>query len=112
MESFKLHLLRLAREGRVEVPGVPVRGYTLVGEEEREDMAFYLVLEGELVIDLPQGQYLHLKRGGGRPGYGAPPPCAGGAGGASGGGVGPTRYTAPQGLYTLTTLLSRTRPSR
>ncbi|GAA6742724.1 cupin domain-containing protein [Thermus antranikianii] len=63
MESFKLHLLRLAREGRVEVPGVPVRGYTLVGEEEREDMAFYLVLEGELVIDLPQGQYLHLKRG-------------------------------------------------
>ncbi|QWK22472.1 hypothetical protein [Thermus antranikianii] len=63
MESFKLHLLRLAREGKVEVPGVPVRGYTLVGEEEREDMAFYLVLEGELVIDLPQGQYLHLKRG-------------------------------------------------
>ncbi|GBD40352.1 hypothetical protein HRbin38_00207 [bacterium HR38] len=63
MESFKLHLLRLAREGRVEVPGVPVRGYTLVGEEERQDMAFYLVLEGELVIDLPQGQYLHLKRG-------------------------------------------------
>ncbi|WP_135257089.1 hypothetical protein [Thermus caldilimi] len=63
MESFKLHLLRLAREGRVEVPGVPVRGYTLVGEEERQGMAFYLVLEGELVIDLPQGQYLHLKRG-------------------------------------------------
>ncbi|ETN87888.1 hypothetical protein CSW37_06435 [Thermus scotoductus] len=63
MESFKLHLLRLAREGKVEVPGVPVRGYTLVGEEERQDMAFYLVLEGELVIDLPQGQYLHLKRG-------------------------------------------------
>ncbi|WP_105317224.1 hypothetical protein [Thermus tenuipuniceus] len=63
MESFKLHLLRLAREGKVEVPGVPVRGYTLVGEEERQDMAFYLVLEGELVIDLPQGQYLHLKKG-------------------------------------------------
>ncbi|GAA5337188.1 hypothetical protein [Thermus antranikianii] len=63
MESFKLHLLRLAREGKVEVPGVPVRGYTLVGEEERQDRAFYLVLEGELVIDLPQGQYLHLKRG-------------------------------------------------
>lgn len=63
MESFKLHLLRLAREEKVEVPGVPVRGYTLVEKEEREDMAFYLVLEGELVIDLPQGQYLHLKRG-------------------------------------------------
>lgn len=63
MGSFKLHLLRLAREGKVEVPGVPVRAYPLDREEGREGKGFYLVLEGELVIDLPQGQYLHLKRG-------------------------------------------------
>ncbi|WP_114314127.1 hypothetical protein [Thermus caldifontis] len=67
MESFKLHLLRLAREGRVEVPGLPVRAYTLAIEasqgEERQGQGFYLVLEGELVIDLPGGRYLHLKRG-------------------------------------------------
>lgn len=64
MESFKLHLLRLAREGRVEVPGLPVRAYALEGEVERPGEAvFYLLLEGELVIDLPQGRYLHLRRG-------------------------------------------------
>ncbi|WP_243028410.1 hypothetical protein [Thermus albus] len=63
MESFKVHFLRLAREGRVEVPGVPVQGYPLTQEEGREKGGFYLVLEGELVIDLPQGRYLHLKRG-------------------------------------------------
>lgn len=63
MESFKLHLLRLAREGKVEVPGMAVRAYSLTREEERGEGGFYLVLEGELVIDLPQGRYLHLKRG-------------------------------------------------
>ncbi|WP_018111525.1 hypothetical protein [Thermus igniterrae] len=64
MESFKLHLLRLAREGRVEVPGLPVQAYALEGESERAGEAvFYLLLEGELVIDLPQGRYLHLRRG-------------------------------------------------
>ena len=46
MASFKLHLLRLARE-RVARPGP----------------AFYLLLEGELVVDLPEGRYLHLRRG-------------------------------------------------
>lgn len=63
MESFKLHLLRLAREGRVEVPGLPLRAYTLREGEERAQGAFYLLLEGELVIDLPEGRYLHLRRG-------------------------------------------------
>ncbi|WP_038058399.1 hypothetical protein [Thermus amyloliquefaciens] len=66
MESYKLHLLRLAREGRVEVPGLPVRAYSLAleaSQEERQGQGFYLVLEGELVIDLPGGRYLHLKRG-------------------------------------------------
>ncbi|MCS6868240.1 MAG: hypothetical protein NZ846_06700 [Thermus sp.] len=64
MESFKLHLLRLAREGVVEVPGLPVRAYALREEEARSGQGvFYVVLEGELVIDLPEGRYLHLKRG-------------------------------------------------
>lgn len=63
MQSFKLHLLRLAREGRVEVPGLAVRAYLLTQEEGREGAGFYLVLEGELVVDLPEGRYLHLKRG-------------------------------------------------
>ncbi|TFU16530.1 hypothetical protein [Thermus tengchongensis] len=63
MESFKLHLLRLARQGPVEVPGVPARAYTLLEPVEREGSGFYLLLEGELVIDLPEGRYLHLKKG-------------------------------------------------
>ncbi|WP_040684426.1 hypothetical protein [Thermus aquaticus] len=62
-ESVKLHLLRLAREGKVEVPGLPLRAYTLKGPEEGREGAFYLLLEGELVIDLPEGRYLHLRRG-------------------------------------------------
>lgn len=62
-ESYKLHLLRLAREGRVEVPGLPLRAYALKEGEERFQKAFYLLLEGELVIDLPEGRYLHLRRG-------------------------------------------------
>ena len=64
MASFKLHLLRLAREGQVEVPGVPgLRAYTLRERVERPGPAFYLLLEGELVVDLPEGRYLHLRRG-------------------------------------------------
>ncbi|GGM98341.1 hypothetical protein GCM10007092_10210 [Thermus composti] len=63
MESLKLHLLRLARRGPVEVPGLPLRAYPLLAPEERPPKAFYLLLEGELVIDLPEGRYLHLKRG-------------------------------------------------
>lgn len=47
MASFKLHLLRLAREGQVEVPGVPgLRAYTLRERVERPGPAFYLLLEG------------------------------------------------------------------
>ncbi|WP_022798376.1 hypothetical protein [Thermus islandicus] len=63
MESYKLHLLRLAREGVVEVPGVPLRAYALTAPEGPREGAFYLLLEGELVIDLPEGRYLHLRRG-------------------------------------------------
>jgi len=63
MASLKLHLLRLAREGQVEVPGLPLKAYTLKAPEEREESAFYLILEGELVIDLPEGRYFHLRRG-------------------------------------------------
>ncbi len=64
MESFKLHLLRLARQGPLEVPGLPLRAYPLEAPEERPGLPrLYLLLEGELVIDLPEGRYLHLKRG-------------------------------------------------
>ena len=57
MASFKLHLLRLARAGQ------GVRAYTLRGRVERPGPAFCLLLEGELVVDLPEGRYLHLRRG-------------------------------------------------
>ncbi|GLV49122.1 hypothetical protein TJA_22240 [Thermus sp. LT1-2-5] len=63
MESFKLHLLRLARAERVEVPGTPLKAYPLTEAEDRNGTAFYLLLEGELVIDLPEGRYLHLRKG-------------------------------------------------
>ncbi len=62
MESFKLHPLRLGREGPFGVPGLPLRVYPLRAPKVGEG-AFYLVLEGELLIDLPQGAYLHLRRG-------------------------------------------------
>lgn len=64
MESFKLHLLRLAKQGPLEVPGLPLRAYPLGAPEERPGLSrLYLLLEGELVIDLPEGRYLHLRRG-------------------------------------------------
>ncbi|APD09515.1 MULTISPECIES: hypothetical protein [Thermus] len=63
MESYKLHLLRLARAERVEVPGTSLKAYPLLEAEERQGTAFYLLLEGELVIDLPEGRYLHLRKG-------------------------------------------------
>ena len=45
------------------VPGLPLKAYALEGPEEREESAFYLLLEGELVMDLPEGRYLHLRPG-------------------------------------------------
>ena len=55
MASFKLHLLRLAREGQVEVPGVPgLRAYTLRERVERPGPAFYL-MHGWIWRDNPSG---------------------------------------------------------
>ncbi len=60
---YKLHLLRLAREGEVGWPGLPLKAYPLEARAERDGGAFYLVLEGEVVVDLPEGAYLHLRPG-------------------------------------------------
>ncbi|WP_342770220.1 hypothetical protein [Meiothermus luteus] len=41
----------------------PFRAYLLEAAEEVGQGRLYLLLEGELVIDLPDGGYLHLRRG-------------------------------------------------
>lgn len=62
--GYKLHLLRLARFGEVRWPDLPLRAYPLEAREERPwGGVFYLLLEGELVVDLPEGAYLHLRPG-------------------------------------------------
>ncbi|MCS7058788.1 MAG: hypothetical protein NZ849_10940 [Meiothermus sp.] len=62
---MKLHLIRLARaQGEARFPGLkPFRAYLLRVAEEVERGRLYVLLEGELVIDLPDGSYLHLRRG-------------------------------------------------
>jgi len=58
----KLHLKRLAREKEVRFPGVEhFRVYEARRREERPGGFIYVVLEGEVVIDLPDGRYLHLR---------------------------------------------------
>jgi hypothetical protein len=61
---MKLHLVRMSKaQGRARFPGVEgfearvVRAPEAVGESR-----MYLVLEGELIIDLPDESYLHLRR--------------------------------------------------
>ncbi|WP_152640232.1 hypothetical protein [Thermus filiformis] len=59
---MKLHLKRLAKEKEVRFPGVEhLRVYEAREREERTGEFVYVVLEGEVVIDLPDGRYLHLR---------------------------------------------------
>lgn len=61
---MKLHLVRMARaQGQARFPGV--EGFEtriLRAPEAVEETRLYLVLEGELIIDLPDRSYLHLRR--------------------------------------------------
>ncbi|RDI96133.1 hypothetical protein DV704_04250 [Meiothermus sp. QL-1] len=60
---MKLHLLRLARaQKEVRFPGLAAFwARRLEAAEEAMKGRLYLLLEGELVIDLPDGGYLHLR---------------------------------------------------
>ena len=62
---MKLHLVRLAkRQGEAHFPGI--KGFRSVLMSQPEDVSearMYLLLEGELVIDLPDQSYLHLRKG-------------------------------------------------
>ncbi|AEB10872.1 hypothetical protein [Marinithermus hydrothermalis] len=62
---MKLHLARLARaQGEVTLPAAPAfRAVHLVQRAAVDEKRLYILLEGELVIDLPDGSYLHLKPG-------------------------------------------------
>lgn len=62
---MKLHLLRLTkRQGEAHFPGVGgFRSVLLKAPEQVEEARLYLLLEGELVIDLPDQSYLHLRKG-------------------------------------------------
>lgn len=62
---MKLHLIRLAKaQGEARFPGVKgFRSYVLKAPEEVTEARMYLLLEGEVVVDLPDKSYLHLRRG-------------------------------------------------
>jgi hypothetical protein len=62
---MKLHLIRLAKaQGEARFPGVEgFRSYVLKEPEDVQESRMYVLLEGEVVIDLPDKTYLHLRRG-------------------------------------------------
>lgn len=62
---MKLHLVRLAKhQGQARFPGLE-GFFTLLLTETRqvEEPRLYVVLEGELIVDLPDHSYLHLRKG-------------------------------------------------
>jgi len=62
---MKLHLVRLAkRQGQARFPGLEgFFTYLLTQPEQVQEPRLYIVLEGEVVIDLPDHSYLHLRKG-------------------------------------------------
>jgi len=62
---MKLHLVRLAKRlGEARFPGIGgFRSYLLTQPEQVYESRMYVVLEGEVVIDLPDKSYLHLRKG-------------------------------------------------
>jgi len=63
--DMKLHLIRLAkRQGQARFPGLEgFFTYLLTQPEQVQEPRLYIVLEGEVVIDLPDHSYLHLRKG-------------------------------------------------
>ncbi|MER3444254.1 MAG: hypothetical protein C4333_09110 [Meiothermus sp.] len=61
---MKLHLVRMAKaQGQARFPGVEgFEARVLRAPEAVDEARMYLVLEGELIIDLPDRSYLHLRR--------------------------------------------------
>jgi len=67
--AVHLPLIRLSEADRFELPGWPgleLLRLTVPRERTGADRHLYVLLEGELLVDLPEGRYLHL-----RPGEGA-----------------------------------------
>lgn len=62
---MKLHLVRLAKhQGQARFPGLEDFTTLLLAEPRQVDEPhLYVVLEGEVVIDLPDRSYLHLRKG-------------------------------------------------
>ncbi|HGY09502.1 MAG TPA: hypothetical protein ENK37_05550 [Oceanithermus profundus] len=63
--AVRLPLTQLAAGGRFELPdwpGMEVRRLAAPAAQA-EGRVLYLVLAGELLVDLPDGRYLHLHRG-------------------------------------------------
>lgn len=62
---MKLHLVRLAKRlGEARFPGLEgFRAYLLTQPEQVAEARLYVLLEGEVVIDLPDQSYLHLRKG-------------------------------------------------
>lgn len=62
---MKLHLVRLAkRQGEARFPDLEgFRAYLLTQPEQVNEARMYVLLEGEVVIDLPDQSYLHLRKG-------------------------------------------------
>lgn len=62
---MKLHLVRLAkRQGQARFPGLEGFATLLLTEAcQVEVPSLYVVLEGEVIIDLPDHSYLHLRKG-------------------------------------------------
>ncbi|GIW24616.1 hypothetical protein [Meiothermus sp.] len=62
---MKLHLVRLAKkQGEARFPGLEgFRAYLLSQPESVQEARMYVLLEGEVVIDLPDQSYLHLRKG-------------------------------------------------
>ena len=63
--AVRLPLTQLAVGGQFDLPGWPgleVRRLT-AAQTRGEGRALYLLVAGELLIDLPDGRYLHLRAG-------------------------------------------------
>ena len=63
--ALRLPLTQLADYGPFELPDWPGLEVRRLGAPEPQPgaRALYLVLTGELLVDLPDGSYLHLRQG-------------------------------------------------
>ena len=68
--AFPLNLISLAKSGAGEVHAIPQTAFSVQALSEPqplvlEDNVWLLVLEGELIIDLPHGDFRTLQKGDG-----------------------------------------------